>query len=474
MEEVYITFDGHNLKNEFTILDVRGRGILQNEVELIEVAGKAGAYFSHRKIPIRVIEVDVAITGDNPTDLRKRIRKINKILSVDEPKPIVFSDDPEITYHGIPEQSSDSGDIVSTNTSTIVFVCADPFSYSPEIVHPFEYDVTTVYNNGSEEAEPIFELEVLRPVTFAMVQNQFGEYQMIGRPAEVDTELVEERTLVLEETGKTIDTWHVPSGSTGSFATSELGIHVQSYGSGSRWHGPALMKEVEPIEDFEIEFLIRVRTNHANQTFRISTNYFDEDMNELGMLRLWDNSAQRIKKVVEARVGPYVGDFINYPISSRNYLIPDQLVWYGLLRVIRKGNIFTFYAGRITQKGKHVDTITEVFNDVNNEYAGRLRFVKFDIAKYGDTESATEIGIESIRVYKHNKLEKDQTPYIAKRGDIIVFDHVNDEILINGENRKDIKDFGGSYFTLKRGENQLVVHPADSFATKVRYRETNR
>lgn len=471
---VSMTFDGYTFKDELTITDIRGRGILQNEVELINVAGKAGAYFSHRKIPVRIIEVDVVITGENPSELRKTIREINKILSVDEPKPISFSDDPEITYHGIPEQSTEGEEIVSTAHSTIVFVCADPFSYSPEIVHHFQYDVTTVYNNGSEEAEPIFELEVLRPVTFAMVQNQFEEYQMIGRPADVESEVVEERTLILEETGQTLDTWDIAPGSTGSFTTSELGIHVASYGTGSRWHGPALIKEIEPLEDFEIEFLIRVRTNNSDQTFRISTNYFDEEMNEIGMLRLWDNRADINRKVVEARVGPYVGDFINYPISSRNYDIRNQLVWYGLLRVIRKGNTFTFYAGRITQTGKHVHTITETFNDVDNKYSGRLRFVKFDIAKYGNTASATEIGIEAIRVYRHNKVEIDQTPYIAQKGDIIIFDHVNDEILINGENRKDIKDFGGSYFTLKRGENQLVIHPSDSFSAKVRYRETNR
>src|SRR5690625_4979890 len=122
--DVHMIFDDHNFKDEFTILDIRGRGMLQNEVELIEVAGKAGAYFSHLKIPVRILEVDIAITGDDSTDLRHRIREINRVLSVGEPKPIVFSDDDEITYHGIPEQSEEEEEIVATSRSTLVLVCA--------------------------------------------------------------------------------------------------------------------------------------------------------------------------------------------------------------------------------------------------------------------------------------------------------------------------------------------------------------
>lgn len=485
--EVYLTFDEHNFKDEFTITDVRGRGILQNEVELIEVAGKAGAYFSHRKIPVRILEVDIVVAGDNPTDLRHRIREINRVLSVEEPKPIVFSDDDQITYHGIPAESTEGGEIVSTSESTIVFVCADPYSYSPEIDHPFEFDVTTVENNGSEEAEPIFELEVLRPVTFALVQNQtineegetvIEDYQMIGRPAEVDEEVIQENVLILEEQGDTIGDWQPPiaEGSgygQGQFGYDGTGITVLDYGEGSGWHGPARSQEIDPIQDFQVEMHCRVDTTAVGQTYRISFNLYDEDLKEIGMMRIWNNSRNVERVVAEGRVGEYVGDFVNYMISSRNYNL-DRRHFHGIIRLTRTGNRFTFYVTRIDRYGKHHDTLVVPFNDVNEEYLGRLKYIQIDIAKHGDSPNPNNPRIQYVKVFHRNEATVDQTPYIADRGDTIIFDHVEDEILINGENMKALKDFGGRYFKLKRGKNTLVVHPADSFATRVRYRETSR
>src|SRR5690625_1004121 len=111
---MYLIFNEFNSEDEFTITDVRGRGILQNEIELMEVAGKAGAFFSKRRIPVRTIEVDVVIQGKDPGDLRNRVRDINKDLSVSEPQKLWFSDDPDVEYYGIPAESTEDGDIVYT------------------------------------------------------------------------------------------------------------------------------------------------------------------------------------------------------------------------------------------------------------------------------------------------------------------------------------------------------------------------
>ncbi|MGY3718827.1 phage distal tail protein, partial [Sutcliffiella cohnii] len=65
-------------------------------------------------------------------------------------------------------------------------------------------------------------------------------------------------------------------------------------------------------------------------------------------------------------------------------------------------------------------------------------------------------------------------PYIADLGDIITLNHVDDKILINGEERTDLKAFGGQYFKLAKGRNELIVYPMDSFQTSVRFRERYR
>src|SRR5699024_2564035 len=108
-----------------------------------------------------------------------------------------------------------------------------------------------------------------------------------------------------DETGDTLSSWDIPvSSSKGSFKAESNGIFVDSYGTGNEWHGPALMREIDPTEDFEIEFYTSVRTERPEMTFRTSLNFFDENMSELGLLRVWNKSTSRITKIIEARIGP--------------------------------------------------------------------------------------------------------------------------------------------------------------------------
>lgn len=478
-----ITFNGINLVDMFTddqrgvyliVNEVRGRGILGIQNTTLDVASMNGVYISGTRTPVRYLEVDITMKGESFEDLRKRIERLNEILDTgDESVEISFSDEPDRTYIGKLDGVNDRLENSKIYQATITILCADPFKYGPEKVVEPSSDTFNVENPGTAPTKPIFELTAKEPVTFAMVSD--GErYNMIGQPADVDEQVVPRKTTLLDERGDTIDQWDVAPGSTGSFVQGSLGIQVQSYGTGTGWHGPRLITEIDPTEDFEIEFYVNVRSETPERTFRISTNYYDENMNELGMLRLWDNSDRILRKVVEARVGPYVGDFINYPISSQNYDLRTQRVWNGLIRVTRINNIFFFYVARITQAGRHVDTLSTAFPDVNKEFAGPLKFVRIDIAKYGDTPPPNEVGITRIKVSKHHQVLVDQTPYIADVGDIFTFDHSTNELLLNGEDVKSMKDFGGEYFDLPKGYTTLTILPEGAFDTKVRFRPRYR
>ena len=71
-------------------------------------------------------------------------------------------------------------------------------------------------------------------------------------------------------------------------------------------------------------------------------------------------------------------------------------------------------------------------------------------------------------------VNEDQTPYIAYPGDVITFDHTTSELLLNGEDVKRLKDFGGEYFDLPKGYTALTVLPEGAFDTKVRFRPRYR
>src|SRR5690625_2353473 len=301
------------------IIDVRGRGLIEQELTTVRVIGSDEDYVTYRTKPPRYLEIDYEIRAKNKEELRKKIDEVSAIIETTEKVPIIFPDELDRTYFGEYAGAEQSVEYhhVGIHRGTI-YILRDKYKYGHEKVIEPSSDTFIVENNGTAETEPIIELTATQKATFAMVATE-DEYNLIGRPAEVDERIVDEKRVVLDEVGDTIDTWQPAPGFNGTFVHGSQGIQVGNWGSGTGWHGPGAIKEIDPIQDFEIEFFVYVRSETPDRTFRISTNYYDEHMNELGMMCLWDNSNRVVRKVVEARIDPYVGDFENYLISSRNY-----------------------------------------------------------------------------------------------------------------------------------------------------------
>ncbi|MYL56205.1 hypothetical protein GLW20_01640 [Virgibacillus halodenitrificans] len=460
----------------FTTLSVRGRGNVRQKVNFIDVPHMDGSLESDDPVlDMREIEVRYKIKDSTNLGFRQRINRLNSLIQGSK-KVLTFTDEDMLFYatlqeNNIPDETSNE------LVCTLIFACSDPYKYGPEQPHQFT-DATLLTNEGTAEAEPIFELEVLAPVTFAMVSNG-EEYNLLGIPTAVDEEVVDTKTLLLSEDGSTINTWSSAGTSvdggdvTGTMNSDDAGITVPDYGTGVRWHGPALMKEVTPTQDFEVEAHLQLRSTKPNQVARVELYLYDETMNVLGKMAIMDNRVEVFKRFGEARVGPFIGPHDNYLISSKNYAY-DWDFWFGMLRMTRVGNEFEFYITRIGTNNKHVWSIKKTFKDLENKYAGKLKYVQIHIGKFGNNPRAYSGKFFSVTAYGLSQATVDQTPYIARPGDIITFDHKDDELLINGEDLKDLKDFGGSFFSLVKGENQLAVLPSGAFNAKVKYRPRYR
>ncbi|CDQ41513.1 distal tail protein Dit [Virgibacillus salexigens] len=475
-------FNDIDLSPYLRIKKITGRGMTNRELSLLEVPGMSGAHLERINLPPRPLGIEANIKAMNRQELRNKIDELNGILSVSEPVSIIFPDEPNVVYYGIPEQAGEDDEFPFMHQGQLTIICPDPYKYEKEKTMEFGSDAGIVTNEGTTEVEPIFELEVTKKVPFALIQNQHEEYMLIGTPVDVTSEVVDARTLLLEERGQTLDTWDSSPISLdngyvdGTFGTDNDGITVPSYGPDTTdpdWHGPALIKEVPVAQDFEVEAMVQGRTTETSQTFRIEFSLFDENMNQLGKLAIKDDSLGIHRKKGEGRIGPYVGANENYMISSQNYSY-DQDYFYGMLRLKRVGKEFTFYITRVNNSNKHVQTLSRRFINNLGDYLGKLKYIQIHIGKFADTDRAYAPKIDHIKVFQLAQVTVDQTPYIANVGDRIIFDHVNEEILINGEDRKDLKDFGGLFFTLKKGENQLITHPANSFQTTVKYRPKKR
>lgn len=118
----------------FIVNEVRGRGVLSEELELLEMPGHNGTLIMSKKTPERVLEVDITLKGESFADLRKRIERLDRILRTDETVPIVFADEPDRTYMGTLGEVSDRIEQSRIYQATLTIVCPRPYKYGGEEV----------------------------------------------------------------------------------------------------------------------------------------------------------------------------------------------------------------------------------------------------------------------------------------------------------------------------------------------------
>lgn len=125
-------FNGTNLSSHLKIRSISGRGLAESEVSTLSTSGGNGARFQRKRRPMRILKIEADIRAKNREELRENIDKINGILAVDQPVPITFFDEPDITYFGTPETASENDEYFFKHQGTFTIVCPDPFKYGKE------------------------------------------------------------------------------------------------------------------------------------------------------------------------------------------------------------------------------------------------------------------------------------------------------------------------------------------------------
>lgn len=435
----------------------------------------SGEYVGSVETPGRYLEVEIRIVSKN---LRETIDELNGILATDEPVPIIFPDEPDKTYYGMVEDTGEEGEKVhlGRHDAFIYIRRSDPFKYGQEKEYEFQEDTAIIENKGTAEADPIFELEVLEPTTFAMVSNG-DEYMMIGQVPEIDETPIEENELIDRFTMGTTTGWtditEIEGGAVAGHIISDGDtFRPNSYGNGSNWHGPALKTSLtEQLQDFRVDVFCSLKATTGQQVGRLEVYLFGAGNEVVGKLAMKDIRKGTNVATGEARIGDYqTGHYLINTPGIREGLWND---FYGILRLTRIGNMITAYIARI-DNGVYNTAWSASFEDTQGLFQEKITQVGVHFGQNGTSPFIADIGVHEIRMFKINDPNANQIPIIADEGDIITLDNVNENILINGESRIDLKDFGASYFKLKPGENSLVVLPEDTFNTNLKLRKRYR
>jgi predicted phage tail component-like protein len=470
--------DLSKFKNGFTFNSVRKDYILTISKKrpywapikrnYFSIPGVPGALLDSTETDVRVIPVEVNISAETADELRKVSEDFAAWLITEEPKELIFDDEPDRIYYAAVDGSFDSDEIVADGFGMIYFLCLDPYKYGPEESIEF-VDSKSFPVEGSIETNPVIKIDVKQDTTFIAVSN--GErLNIVGQPQEVDQQPVnrEERKFwddMGSFTGWT-DTTAVEEGViTGTMKTSGYSFYTDAYGSDAGWHGPAKKISIgSSIQDFQVDALIH-QSSTSGKAGSVEIALLDANNNFVAKMLMSKRSASSIANWARLRAGSAANGF-----DILNTRGANDFTWAdfdGMLRISRVGNVWTAYVCLIDENGVQHTRAGETWVDSLGIATAAVSQIQVQLWQYGTTPATTQY-IADLKVFKINSPGDNQIPILASAGDVIEFDHQSDIIRRNGEDISKHKQFVGEYFPLLPGMNTIVVEPVEAIEnTKV-------
>lgn len=460
-----IWFGSTEITKYFRVKDVKGRGLQDYETDIIQINGKDGGYLNSKRRPPRIITVEAIFSHEDEESLFMVLEQIDSSLDKGEVE-LIFSDEQNRVYYasyvGATEKYSWKGFYIAE----LKFLCSDVRKYGTLISSTVDNPTGPVNlrNEGTAPTPPNFKITLKAPTTHLDIIGE-NDYMRIGAPASVSVNPVSPRELILWDQMNNLTGWGTAQVSDvdgavvgGTMKTNGYEFSASSFGSGSEWHGPALIKSIgQALTDFEVEFRVELLNETMSTVGRVELYLLDENKNAVGKLALKDNHTGIDGNYAEIRAGDR--DNGHFLVSERGDKWTSWLNFDGLLRLSRKNNKWEAYVAKFVD-GKHTARRVPLpFIDAGNLYTSDVSYVVVHIAAYGNL-TPSPMNIKDLKVYKLNQVNSSQIENIGEVGDVFEFDHRHSRIFKNGEEFLK-KDFGSRFFELTKGDNELVFSPPE-------------
>jgi predicted phage tail component-like protein len=458
----------------FSVIDILGRGPLSQEINRLSISERAGSIYQRRRKPERLLSVIFLIRGESLTDLQNKLDELNEILDFEKPASISFSDEEDKEYFGIPEGDQEWEEIGRIGKGTIHFLCPDPYKYGPSYVQAIPNDgVMQVFNTGKTDTYPAFNFNVLKNITHLDIYSIEG-LMRIGEPAPPEVIPVEPKTLIKWHEAQTTVGWTPSSDVEGGVAQGTMSsngyeFRCSDYGSTiSGWHGPAIKQSLsQPLADFRMDIEVNMFSEKVSSMGSVEVALLDANNQFVTKINITKRFSNEMAIYPSMRAGTEeIGMTVFNPDGPA--LILGQR-YKGLLRIERVGTYWKGTMFKRDDEGFLGSAITQYWEDDEGIATNQVTQVQAQLWAYSD-KTPTSQGIEDIKVYKINDVTEDQVPIIARYGDDIEVDFSTSNITINGEPRVDLRNFGTTFFPLKKGENHIIVSPAESVDGTVKWR----
>lgn len=167
-------FNGVYFEDEiegYTTIGVSGRERAEVETTSLSVGNRDGAIFRNNKYKSRTLTISFVLEGAeldfnaDETELIDRMNKLNALLDVEDEVQIIFRDEPDKFYMGVPTGSASISRGLGIISGSFQIFCADPFKYSTEIYSAVPtkdddgYNTFVIDYEGTHKSYPTYEVQ---------------------------------------------------------------------------------------------------------------------------------------------------------------------------------------------------------------------------------------------------------------------------------------------------------------------------
>ena len=441
--------------------------------ETVSIGSAKGEIFQYNVYKSKQIEISYQIYNRRAEYLVNFRRGLSALIYTDEPKKLIFSDEPNIYYNAIldGEQTLEEEEYKSSGILRFLIPDGVAHSVAEKTAENYGSNQITLENNGTESV-PINIKTTMKSDNGYIAFTLGDRFYQIGKPEEADGKHYEESVKLFDDHLYEDKGWLVNQGITPPVTSERLQNGVvkyvkestnegyattKDYGSGNSWHGASLTKIVPkdvnnkyPV-NWKVAYRFDFNTDGAVfkgvQVGHTSVTMIDENDDIICSIIFEDTS----------------------PVNEYYYMavfIGNKNVWHtdSTFPMAKKGVTARGDYGPAVTAEKIGNQVTIRFNNfgicktfyVDNPEV-ELRKITWYGAAYKDHFHTENNVLRALHVIKHNVDRYEDIPNYFSNGDIVEIDGASGSVYINYAYDTDVADIGSQPLLLPPGQHTLGI-----------------
>ena len=459
---------------------------LNTSIETREVAGRDGFILGDKRVDGYNFVIPFHYRNPKELPYQDIINELTTYFNRDKEVRLRFAGEYwywNAIFTGTIEFKQKTQGFVSFELNCII---TDPYKYSNERFNTVsENDHLTLLNNGTAHTYPIFKATALKDSTMLTIAKNDEDYFMIGEPEDVFKQNKKTNPTIYNTNFNSTTGWTYNNnkdkvtdvyvgGTTGGTTRIENGtVRIGSLPNDKTgWLGANMKRSItDSLQDFDVTVQCRLYSHSSQkQTSKAMTHLYDENNNLVAALGLLDASYERNATLFVA-----VFDAYGTRKTIVNYTHPMfNVESFTHIKLSRVGNEFQVKAWRQVDWNSYNknEVYKKRFIDAGDLYQTPVRQVGIYLGRHSrSTDIETNPSINHLTVSRPAESKENEIPYVVEAGDVVEINTQKEVILVNGEPKTSLKDFGSNYFDIEAGLTEILIEPQKTFNVEAEWRD---